>query len=83
MILGNLVPEVRKGVITKCPITPEEILEYALLEEKACKNVNPIYNLQVDTINPFPPQPIQQNAGCCVCSHLTLRPIYSVPPRTK
>lgn len=64
MLLGNLAPEIRKGVITKNPKTPEEILAYALLEEKACRSINPFFNMQVETVAPFIPQSVQQNLAC-------------------
>lgn len=44
MLLTNLTPEVRKGVIAKDPKTPQQILDYALLEEKAWMSVNPFHN---------------------------------------
>lgn len=66
MLLGNLSPEIRKGVITKSPQTPEEILRVALLEEKACRSVsaNPFYNLQNEVSTPFTPKCVQQNVAC-------------------
>lgn len=45
MLLGNLASEIRKGVISKDPKTPQQILTFALLEEKACRSVNSFYTL--------------------------------------
>lgn len=39
MLLGNLAPEIRKGVISKDPKTPAEILKYARFKEKAWRSV--------------------------------------------
>lgn len=48
VLLANLAPEIRKGCIVKNPKTVEEILEYALLEEKALQSVNPFYSVNND-----------------------------------
>lgn len=50
IMLSNLAPEIRKGVITKDPQTPEEILKFALLEEKALKSTNPFFSLNNDFV---------------------------------
>lgn len=42
MLLSNLAPEIRKGVVAKDPGSPEEILKYALLEERAWDSVKTI-----------------------------------------
>lgn len=39
MLLNNLSPEIKKGVIARDPTNPTEILKYALLEEKSWKAV--------------------------------------------
>lgn len=54
MLLGNLAPEIRKGVISKDPKTPDQVLAYALLEEKACRSVNPFYTLESVNNTPNP-----------------------------
>lgn len=48
ILLSNLAPEIRKGVITKDPKTPEQILEFALLEEKALRSINPFTTINND-----------------------------------
>lgn len=60
MLLSNLLPEIRKGVISKDPKTPQEILNFALLEEKALHSVNPFYAMAggfvaPDLSKPSPP----------------------------
>lgn len=49
MLLGNLRPELKKGVITKDPKSAEDVLKFALLEEKALKSINPFLNFQGET----------------------------------
>lgn len=48
MLLGNLSPEICKGFIAKNPKSPDEILQKALLKEKACRSVNPFYSPHED-----------------------------------
>lgn len=42
MLLSNLTPEIRKGLVAKDPGSPEEILKYALLEERAWDSVRAV-----------------------------------------
>lgn len=56
VLLNNLSPEIRKDVIARNPKTPEEVLQIALLEEKACKSVNPFYNPYESVENTQDPQ---------------------------
>lgn len=60
VLLNNLSPEIRKGVIARNPKTPEEVLQIALLEEKAYKSVNPFYNSYESSEN----IPNPQNVPC-------------------
>lgn len=48
ILLSNLAPEIRKGVISKDPKTPEQVLEFALLEEKALRSINPFFTVNSD-----------------------------------
>lgn len=69
ILLGNLVPEIRRGVIAKDPKTPEEVLKYALLEESVCRRINPVYTN--NTVSETPTQP--PNIPCAAA-------YYSPPP---
>ena len=64
MLLQNLSPEIRRGVITKDPQTPEEILNCALLEEKAILSVR-----TSEFSNYLPPPSInEENSQNLVCA---------------
>lgn len=39
MLLQNLAPEIRKGVVSKDPQSPDQILEFALLEERGWNSI--------------------------------------------
>lgn len=58
ILLNNLAPELRRGVLVKNPKSVQETLEFALLEEKALKSINPFYPMQNEfphfTTNPQP-----------------------------
>lgn len=73
MLLNNLAPEIRKGVIVRDPKSPEQILQYALLEEKALKSINPFVNEFNENTHYFPTTS-QQTASvpmACAVTHPT------------
>lgn len=71
MLLSNLAPEIRKGVVAKDPDNPEQILKYALLEERAWESVKPPHPTNSTTLNPPSVSGSDQNTNiACATTNL-------------